>query len=374
MISEFKERIRAASTAQPLCIRGGGSKDFYGNAPRGDVLDTRGYAGIVSHEPTELYITARCGTPLTEVEAALAACGQCLPFEPPRYSADSTIGGAVAAGLSGPRRASAGALRDYVLGVKLIDGEARELNFGGQVMKNVAGYDVSRLIAGSLGTLGMIAEVTLKVLPRPVAEVTLRFGMGEAEALDKLNRWAGQPLPIVASVWEAGVLTLKLAGARAAVAAAQEKLGAGGTANSRATDTMGTANSQAADTLGAAVAHAESFWDDLRDQRAAFFATDTLWRLSLPSVAPPVTLPGAQLIEWGGALRWLKSDAPAETIRAAAAAVGGSAMLFRAPADLKAQVGAFAPLAPTLLPLHRNLKAAFDPRGVFNPGRLYPEF
>ena len=372
MLDEFKARIRSAGDNKvPLCIRGSGSKDFYGNTPKGEVLDTRGYAGIVAYEPTELYITAKCGTPLIEIEAALAAQGQCLAFEPPRFTAQSTIGttatngttgtigGAVAAGLSGPRRVSAGSLRDYVLGVKLLDGEARELTFGGQVMKNVAGYDVSRLIAGSLGTLGLITEVTLKVLPKPVAEATLRMEMTQADALDQLNRWAGQPLPIVASAWEAGVLTLRLAGARAAVEAAQLKLGG---------EKVGAGEM--------AVGGGSDYWDALRDQRAAFFSTETLWRLSLPSVAPAVSvmdLPGEQLIEWGGALRWLKSNASADAIRSAAASVGGTATLYRAPAALKAQIGAFPPLAAPLMSLHRNLKHAFDPRGIFNPGRLYSE-
>lgn len=346
MIETFKERIRAG---KPLCIRGAGSKDFYGNALNGNVLDTRGHAGIVAYEPTELFVTAKCGTPLAGIEAALAEKGQCLPFEPPRFSADSTIGGVVAAGLSGPRRASAGALRDYVLGVKIIDGEARELNFGGQVMKNVAGYDVSRLIAGSLGTLGLITEVTLKVLPKPVAEASLQFDMKQADALSKLNEWAGQPLPIIASAWQDGRLTLRLAGARAAVESAQQKLGAGDTAPG-------------------------DYWNALRDQRLPFFATETLWRLSVPSIAPALDLPGETLIEWGGALRWLRSDASPETIRAVEANVGGSATLYRAPDALKAQVGAFAPLSAPLMKLHRNLKAAFDPKGIFNPGRMYSDF
>ncbi len=345
MIEEFKARIRAG---RPLCIRGAGSKDFYGNAPQGELLDTRAYRGIVAYEPTELFVTAKCGTPLAEIEATLAEKGQCLAFEPPRFSADSTIGGVVAAGLSGPRRASAGALRDFVLGVKMIDGAARELSFGGQVMKNVAGYDVSRLIAGSLGTLGLILEVTLKVLPKPVAESTLRFEMSQPDALRKLNEWAGQPLPIVASVWHAGVLTLRLAGARAAIEAAAKKVSADETAP-------------------------EGFWDGLRDQTLPFFAAEALWRLSVPSTAPMLDLPGEILIEWGGALRWLKTDAAPEVVRAAATAAGGHATLYRAPAALKAQAGAFTPLPAPLLKLHKNLKAAFDPKGICNPGRLYPE-
>ncbi|NWG31628.1 MAG: glycolate oxidase subunit GlcE [Rhodocyclaceae bacterium] len=346
LTQRFIERIQGATA--PLCIRGGGSKDWYGNAPRGEVLETRGHAGIISHEPSELVITARCGTPLAEIEAALAEKGQCLPFEPPRFSAESTIGGVVAAGLSGPRRASAGALRDYLLGVKLLDGRGHELVFGGQVMKNVAGYDVARLMAGSLGTLGLLLEVSLKVMPLPAACATLQLPMPQAEALERLKRWAGQPLPIVASCWQDGVLTLRLSGARAAVEAAKEKVGAGDTAP-------------------------ESFWDDLRDQRLPFFAAETLWRLSLPPTTPPLDLPGEQLIEWRGGLRWLKSDAPAETIRAAAASAGGHATLWRAPDELKQRVGAFAPLPAPLMMLHKNLKAVFDPRGIFNPGRLYAD-
>ena len=367
MIAEFRQRILAG---QPLCIRGAGSKDWYGNPPRGEILDTRAHRGIVAYEPTELFVTAKCGTPLAEIEAALAERGQCLAFEPPRFALGSTIGGAivggatvggaVAAGLSGPRRASAGALRDFVLGVRLIDGEARELRFGGQVMKNVAGYDVSRVIAGSLGTLGLILEATLKVLPQPVAETSLRFGMGEAEALRRLNEWAGQPLPIVASAWQDGVLTLRLAGARAAVAAAIAKVAARGTAEAvPALAIMETASSD--------------FWDGLRDQTLPFFAAETLWRLSLPSTVPALGLPGETLVEWGGALRWLKTDAAPETVRAATAAAGGHATLYRAPAALKQRVGTFTPLSASLLKLHKNLKAAFDPKGIFNPGRMYSE-
>ncbi|MCX8086581.1 MAG: glycolate oxidase subunit GlcE [Rhodocyclaceae bacterium] len=348
--AQLIERVReAAQSGTPLFIRGGGSKDFYGEPPAGEPLEVRGHAGIVAYEPTELFITARCGTPLADIEAALAEKGQCLPFEPPRFSPASTLGGVVAAGLSGPRRASAGALRDYVLGVKLIDGRGRELHFGGQVMKNVAGYDVSRLMAGSLGTLGVLLEASLKVLPRPAAEATLCFALSEAEALEKPNRWAGQPWPMAASAWHAGVLYVRLAGARAAVAAAVkqlggEKVGAGETA----------------------------FWDALRDQTLPFFAAETLWRLAVPPTAPPLALAGETLIEWGGALRWLKSDAPAQAIRAKAAAVGGHATLWRAPEAMKRAVGVFSPLPAPLMQLHKNLKAAFDPQGIFNPGRLYP--
>src|SRR5438105_198559 len=224
-LSALQEEIRAAAArAAPLRLRGGGSKDFYGNEPHGELLDVRRYAGIVDYEPSELVLTACGGTALAEVEAALADKGQCLPFEPPHFGA-ATLGGCIAAGLSGPRRAAAGALRDFVLGVKLVDGRGRVLEFGGRVMKNVAGYDVSRLLAGSLGTLGVIAEVSMKVLPQPPAERTLRFELDEATALDVMHRWAAEPLAITANAWHDGALYVRLAGSAAAVQAATPRLG-----------------------------------------------------------------------------------------------------------------------------------------------------
>jgi len=276
--------------------------------------------------------------------------GQFLPFEPPSFGAGATLGGCVAAGLSGPRRASAGALRDFILGAKILDGRGQLLAFGGQVMKNVAGYDVSRLLAGSLGTLGLILEVSLKVLPRPPAELTLRFEMPQSKALESLNRWAGRPLPVSASAWRDGDLDLRLSGAQSTIRAAAEKLG-GESVPPEA---------------------AARFWDGVREQSDPFFASEApLWRLSLPSQAPVLDLPGEQLLEWSGALRWLKSGADAATVRGAATRAGGHATLFRAP---QKPAGAFAPLPPSLARLHRELKAAFDPAGILNQGRLYPEF
>lgn len=329
-----------------LRIRGAGSKDFYGGMLAGEVLDVGTYRGIVAYEPTELYITAKCGTPLAEVEAALAEQGQMLAFEPPHF-AGATVGGCVAAGLSGPRRQQAGAVRDFVLGVKLIDGRGQVLDFGGQVMKNVAGYDVSRLLAGSLGTLGVLAEVTLKVLPKPVAERTLVFAMDEAAAIAKLNQWAGKPLPISASFWHDGKLWLRLSGARAAVEAACAKLG------------------------GTVVADGEAHWQAVREQTHPAFAGTPLWRLALPSTTPALTLDGLRAIEWGGALRWYAGEL--EAVRGVAAKVGGHAVLYRAAESLRCLEGAFAPLSPALLALHRRLKRAFDPQGILNPGRLYAE-
>jgi glycolate oxidase FAD binding subunit len=354
-LATIQEQIReAAGRGAPLRIRGGGSKDFYGNAPRGEILDTRAYAGVVEYEPTELVITARGGTLLSDLQKILAEKGQFLSFEPPSFGPGATLGGCVAAGLSGPRRASAGSVRDAMLGAKILDGRAQLLAFGGQVMKNVAGYDVARLLAGSLGTLGVIVEVSLKLLPRPPQERTLKFELPQAKALEQLNRWAGKPMPVSASTWREGELSLRLSGAARAVAAAAETLG------------------------GESVAPeaAARFWDGIREQSDAFFAGEApLWRLSLPAQAPVLDLPGAPLLEWGGALRWLRagSDArlDAAAVRAAAARAGGHATLFRA-AD-KPQ-GAFAPLPPVLARLHRELKRSFDPAGILNPGRLYPEF
>ena len=352
-IERFQERVRAAaSDRQPLCIRGGGSKDWYGGVPQGEVLDTRDHAGIVDYEPTELVITARCGTPLAEIEALLARHNQMLAFEPPHFAATATVGGTVAAGLSGPRRASSGATRDFVLGARLLDGKGDVLAFGGKVMKNVAGYDVSRMLAGSMGTLGLLLDVSLKVLPRPFAEATLRFEMSEIDAIRRLNEWGGQPLPLSGSAWCGGQLALRLSGAEAAVDAAMRLLG------------------------GEAVPHpdAAAFWADLREQRHAFFSgSESVWRLSVPSTNAVLVLGGEQLIEWGGAQRWLRADGDAATagaIRRAVQACGGHATLFRG-GDKR--IGVFQPLAPALTRIHARMKDAFDPAHIFNPGRLYPE-
>jgi glycolate oxidase FAD binding subunit len=332
-----------------LRLRGGGTKDFYGQALEGEVLDTRDYTGIVAYEPTELVVTVRCGTPLVELEAALRAQGQQLAFEPPHFGPGATVGGMVAAGLSGPRRQAAGAVRDFVLGVRMLDGRGDDLSFGGQVMKNVAGYDVSRPMAGSLGTLGLILEVSLKVPPLPFAETTLRLELPREKAIEMLNHWGGKPLPISASAWSGGDLSLRLSGAASAIRAAQDVIGG---------ETM-------------EAEQAAGFWRGIREQTDPFFTGDRpLWRLSLPSVAASLALPGEELIEWGGALRWLASNADARTIREAAAQAGGHATLFRA-TDKSA--GVFTPLAPALAGIHRRLKQAFDPAGIFSVGRMYPD-
>jgi glycolate oxidase FAD binding subunit len=359
------DRVQSARAAgAQLCIRGGGTKDFYGEAPQGEPLDTRVLEGTSSYEPTELVVTTRCGTSLAELEALLAAQGQCLPFEPPHFGdADldthtrgATVGGMIAAGLSGPSRAAAGSVRDHVLGATLLNGKGEVMTVGGQVMKNVAGYDVSRLLAGSMGTLGVILEVSLKVLPLAPATATVRFELAQISAMQKINEWSGLPLPINASAWWDGMLVVRLRGALAAVQSALAALGG---------DVIEPTQ-------------AITFWRGLRNQtdeyfekaRAAVAHGGALWRISVPPTAPPLAVSGEQLIEWGGAQRWLCTALPAALVRDAATLAGGHATLFM---SNDKSAGAFAPLRAPLDRIHRELKKSFDPQGVFNPGRLYPD-
>ena len=344
----LQERIRAAAaTRRPLLIRAGGSKDFYGGPLEGEPLDVGGLAGITHCEPTELVISARAGTPLGELERELSAHGQMLAFEPPQFDGRATIGGTVASGLSGPRRAYCGAVRDFVLGIEMIDGRGELLRFGGKVIKNVAGFDVSRLMAGSLGTLGALTEVTLKTVPRPRMECTLRFEMNQPQALESMSRWATRPMPISATGWHDGVLHVRLSGADAAVRTAREALG------------------------GEIMNGADEYWESMREQRLAFFAARELWRVSLPAHSPVLPMEGPVLIEWGGSLRWVPGPQDSDVLRALATRFGGHATLYRAPE--KPREGAFHPLSPPLLSIHRRLKSAFDPAGIFNRGRLHSE-
>lgn len=360
------EQVQAARAARtPLRIHGGDTKAFLGEPVQGQPLNTRDWSGIVSHEPTELVITVRAGTPLAEVAAALAEKGQHLPFDPPHFGVGATIGGVVAAGLAGPARATVGGVRDFVLGAQFIDGKGDWLTFGGQVMKNVAGYDISRSLAGSMGTLGVISHLSLKVLPVAPAEATLVFKLGQHDALEQLHRWGGQPLPLNASCWVKDdtaadapeLLFVRLRGAVAAVESACDRL-------------TREAGGQRMDN-----AQAGPDWAACRDQALPFFTAPSpdlcLWRLSLPQTAPVLDLPFAQLIEWQGAQRWCWAPAAAAAqIRAAVASVQGHATLFRAGADGAPSVRRFDAESPALQAITKRLREAFDPQGIFNPGRM----
>lgn len=352
-VAGLQERIRVALAAKtPLAIRGGGSKEFYGNPIVGETLDVSGCAGIVDYDPTELVITVRAGTRLTEMEQVLRDAGQTLACEPPHFGPAATIGGSVATGLSGPRRPYGAALRDIVLGVRILDGTGEDLTFGGRVIKNVAGFDVARLMTGALGTLGVLTEISLKCVPVPKAETTLLIGGSANEAVARMNEWGGKPLPLSATCYHDGVLAVRLSGAEPAVAAAAGKLG------------------------GTIEPNGDAFWAGVREHTHPFFAAARqanlpLWRLSVGSTAPHADLGGEQLIEWGGALRWVAAGERTEParLRAWAQQEGGHATLFRA-ADKTG--GVFHPLSETLAGLHRRLKANFDPAGILNFGRLYP--
>lgn len=341
LVAQVRE---AAANKQALRIVGGDSKAFYGRATEGTALHTRDHHGVVTYEPSDLVMTARAGTPLTVVDAALAEHQQMLPFDPPHFGPQSTLGGAIAAGLAGPSRPWRGAPRDLVLGVKVLDGKGQVQTFGGQVMKNVAGYDIARLMAGSLGTLGVLLEVSLKVLPAPAAERTLVLEMDRAQALQKMRELAVKPIPLTGACHWQDRLYLHLSGNESGVLAWEKQ-------------------------LGGEHGDGENFWTRLRDQQLDFFTQDTpLWRLSLPPATGCQDYDADALTDWAGAQRWLHTDMPAETLRAAVTAQGGHATLFKG-GNRDGDV--FQPLDPVMLRLHRGLKAQFDPAGIFNPGRMY---
>jgi glycolate oxidase FAD binding subunit len=347
VIQQFSETIRKAAAEQTLLrIRGSGSKDFYGLVLIGDVLDARALTGIVDYEPTELVITARAGTPLREIEKALADKGQMLAFEPPHFGPDATFGGCIASGFSGPRRAAMGSARDFVLGVRIVNGLGEDLRFGGQVMKNVAGYDLSRLLTGSFGTLGLLTELSVKVLPLPQEERTLRFTLGEAVAIESMNKWAAKPLSISATCHVNGSLYVRLSGAAAAVTASQKKLG------------------------GDIVEDGYTFWKSIREQTHSLFSgAPALWRFSIRSTVAPLGL-GTQLIEWNGGLRWIAADLEPSKAFDTAHKAGGHATLFRG-GNKRHGIQQF---SPGLLAVHKKLKRAFDPHGILGPGRIHADF
>jgi glycolate oxidase FAD binding subunit len=344
---ELQERIRAAfEKGTRLRITGSGTKDFLGPHCEGEAISTLESTGIVSYQPEELFITAKTGTSLSEIGAALAEKGQQFPFEPPAFGETATLGGTIACGLSGPARPWKGAARDFVLGSRVINGKGELLRFGGEVIKNVAGYDVSRLMCGAFGTLGLLTEVSIKVVPVPQKSVTLTMELARDEALARVTELSRQPWPISAATWYQGILSIRLSGAEAAV-------------------------NHAVASLGGELSEGSGFWRSLREQTHPFFnSTSALWRLSLPQATPSIDLPGEELLDWGGAQRWLLSDEDGTTIRAIASEAGGYATAFRNP---PCRDDAFMPLVPPMLALHRRIKQAFDPKGILNPGRLYRE-
>ena len=340
--------VTAAAERTPLNITAGNTKSFLGRSQQGDPLDVSGLRGILSYEPKELVISALAGTPLSEIEATLAEQGQMLPFEPPHFGAGATLGGTIAAGLSGPRRPYAGSARDFVLGARILSGKGEILRFGGEVMKNVAGYDISRLMVGAMGTLGVVLDISLKVLPIPAREITLVTDSDTASAVKRFNELAAKPVPLSAAACDGEHAYIRLSGAETAVDAACKTLG------------------------GEQIKDSENFWQRrIREQDHAFFQGDTpLWRLSVPAGSPGLPLQHKCLVDWGGALRWVRSDSPHDEIFQAVKAIGGHATLFRG-GDRTGPI--YQPLPAPLMKIHKNLKQAFDPQGLFNPGRLYEE-
>ncbi|MBS3804220.1 MAG: glycolate oxidase subunit GlcE [Oleiphilaceae bacterium] len=348
--AELCEQVREATAAKtPLTITGGGTKAFYGRQSvpeNAQAISLTEHSGITHYDPVELVVSVRAGTPLSQLEAALAAEGQQLPCEPPHFGASATVGGMVASGLSGPRRPWSGSVRDFVLGTRVIGHEGKELRFGGEVMKNVAGYDLSRLMTGAQGTLGIITEVSFKVLPKAPAVAGLRLEMTLEDALRRFAEWGRQPLPITGAAYHDGALHLRLEGGNSSVPATATRLGG--------------------DRLDA------GFWQDLREHRLAFFDPADprpLWRVSLPNNTPPLALDGDSLYDWAGAQRWLRSTITADTLREIVTRAGGHATCYT-----PGTTEPFTPLTRTMARYHHQLKTQLDPNGIFNPGRLYPEF
>ena len=343
--------IAAAEQATPLRIIGGDSKAFYGGELIGEPLSLSDHSGIVGYEPSELVITVRAGTPLREVESVLASKGQMLPFEPPYYGESATIGGTIACGFSGPRRPYAGAARDFVLGCKILTGKGDIVSFGGQVMKNVAGYDVSRLMTGALGTLGVLLEISLKVLPQPEHEITLSMPLSTHEALDVMCARATKPLPLTAASFDGEAVNLRLSGSPNAVKAAQKKI------------------------AGDVLEYGERYWQEVREQDHYFFDQSLpLWRISVAPATLHLPLQGQWFFDWGGAQRWLFSDMLPADIRASVTAEGGHATLFRNQDYYSGITYApvFHPLAKPVAKIQHNLKSVFDPKNILNRDRFYP--
>lgn len=348
MPNQIIEAIKQASVRKmPVKIIGGNSKSFYGRKIEGEELDVSAYKNIVSYEPTELVVTARCGTPISEVEALLAGQNQMLPFEPPHFAESATVGGTIVCGLSGPARPYTGSVRDYVLGVRMINGKGEDLTFGGQVMKNVAGFDVSRLMTGTLGTLGVILEVSFKLLPKPEATITIQQECDQQQAITLMNKLAGQALPLSAACYEQGKLSFRLSGFSSAIESARKEIG------------------------GELLPNDDAYWRSIKEHEHDYFVGDkSLWRIAVPPATEPLDLCGDCFIEWGGAQRWFRSDLPAKQIREVVHAQKGHATLFRHGNDY---VDVFSPLSPEIKKIHQRLKESFDPDGIFNIGKMYSD-
>ena len=340
----LQQQVQGAyNSGTPLNISGSGSKAFLGNKIQGTSIDVTGHRGIVEYDPRELVLTARSGTPLKEIEATLAEANQMLAFEPPHFGASATLGGTIACGLSGPRRPYSGSARDFVLGCQLLNGRGVILRFGGQVMKNVAGYDVSRLMAGAYGTLGMLLEVSLKVLPRPAAGITVMRECSAAEAISIMSALLGKPYPVDGACYHGEHLHIRISGSAQAVKEARSKI------------------------PGEVLPEADTFWLALREHQLPFFRkSGTLYRVVVKPATPPLNIEGSWLLDWGGAQRWLYSDEDVGAIRHRVTAAGGHVTVFRKQAE-----EVFQPLPAPLLAIHQRLKASFDPKNIFNRGQLY---
>jgi len=350
---DLRSRVEEAHNSHtPLRIIGGDTKRFYGNELVGEPLNTNKHIGIISYEPSELVMTVRSGTPLSAVQKVLAEQGQMLPFEPPVFADGSSIGGVIASGLSGPRRPFTGSVRDYVLGCKILTGNGKVLEFGGQVMKNVAGYDVSRLMAGAMGTLGVLLEISIKLLPKPETEISVYMPLTAQEALDVMNARMAKPLPLSAACYDGETMYLRFSGTESGLNGIERKI------------------------AGDRLDNSEQFWQELNNQQHFFFKEGVpLWRLSLASGILHLGLPGQWLFDWGGAQRWLKTYEPADNVRDAVAAEGGHATLFRGNELLNNDetVNMFHPLPEGLGRLTRSIKKIFDPHNVLNRHRFYPQ-
>ena len=356
--SDLKLQLeQAAADKAKLNITGNNTKSFLGViADNADTLNVSAHSGVISYEPTELVITARAGTTLREINAKLAEYRQTLAFEPPAYGRNATLGGTVACALAGPARPYLGGTRDHILGCRVLNGKGQILQFGGEVMKNVAGYDVSRLMTGAMGTLGILLDISVKVMPQVDHELTLSTAIDTDNAIDQMQALAGYGLPVTASAYSDGTMVTRLSGTEVAVNAAADKL-----ISSTENSVKPSDNAE--------------FWTQLKEHTHPFFQNrSSLWRISVPALTKPIDLNGSWLYDWAGMQRWLHTDEPADTVRSQSAAAGGHATLYRGTEELKRSAGVFHPLPAPLLKLQQRLKHEFDPHGVFNHQRLFPEF